>query len=156
MLTIRPARMRRLQTRQRGISLVELAVAAAVLLCVVTGSLSLLTAVKRRSADAEFQLAASAVALEIVERMRLNRPSAAAGDYDTPGPGQPAPPVPVMAQDDLKAWHAELARRLPEGSGRVATQAAAGVVSVTVTVQWRLLGGAPGASTGQETFRFRL
>jgi type IV pilus assembly protein PilV len=141
---------------QRGVSLIEVAVAAAVLLCVAVGSMSLLMAVTRYAADSEFHLAAASLALEIAERMRLNRAAATAGDYDTPGSGVAAPAAASIAQADLQAWHAELSRRLPDGAGRIATQAAQGVVSVTVTVQWRLLAGTPGPPTTQDSFFFRL
>lgn len=152
-----PARTPRSARSQRGLSLVEVAVAAAVLLCVVAGSMSLMIAVKRRSADAEFQVAAAALSLEIVERMRLNRAAALAGEYDTTRAAQQAAPVvPGVVQADLQAWRSELTRQLPAGAGRISTQSASGVVSVSVTVQWQRPTEAGASSTAQETFSFRL
>ncbi len=152
MLSVKPVVRRR---SARGVSLIEVSVATGVLLCVVAGHLGLLLSISQRTAQAEHHLVAAGLASEIVQRMRLNRGAALAGDYEVAAPGTRAAAA-GRAQEDLREWHELLARRLPRGAGYVTTRTAGGVVTVTVVVQWAGTEAGPAGSGSQQPFRFRL
>jgi type IV pilus assembly protein PilV len=155
--------------RVRGVSLVEVLVSICVLMCVAVGNFGLVVAVSRRAAQAEHHLAASGLAGELVHRMRLNRAAAAAGAYraggnvgngTTSGSNAGAPgtamPASARAEQDMRIWQADVASRLPSGEGEVVTQTAAGVVVVTVTLQWQQAAVGLGRAQVREVFAFRL
>lgn len=74
---------------------------------------------------------ATMLAYQAIDSMRANRDIALAGTYSIALAAN-APTGAAIADNDLRIWKQELARRLPGGDGSIAVAAGA----VRVTVQW--------------------
>ena len=104
----------------------------------ILGLASLQTVSLNSNAVANQTSQATALAYDMADRMRANRPAAQAGAYDiafqSPAPACAAPAtVGTMAQQDISAWRMALACRLPQGTGSITRPAGNTVV---LTVQW--------------------
>ena len=120
--------------RQRGISLVEVMIALLLLSFGLMGMLGLKMVGLKHTGHANARAAASVHATDILDRMRANPVSAAAGAYALAlDAAAPAMPVSV-AEVDLVQWRRGIASNLPGGTGSVSALAADG--SVRVVLQW--------------------
>lgn len=81
--------------------------------------------------QAHMRSQATLLAHDIVERMRVNRPAAVAGNYSIPLATSPASGT--LAGDDLVEWKSLLASYLPAGDGSVVVD---GAGNVTIVVTW--------------------
>lgn len=115
---------------QSGITLIEILVALLVLSIGLLGLANLQAVGLRANHNAYLRSQATILAYDIADRMRANRSSAVAGEYDialNAAPGGTGVPA-----TDLAQWKARLAELLPSGDGAVAVDAD----SAVVTVQW--------------------
>lgn len=118
-------------TQQRGFTLLEALIAVIVLSLGLLGLAQLHTYGLRNSNSAALRVEAVNLAGNILERMRANRNSALAGDYDI-AIGTTSSSAGGLAEDDVNEWKQEMDDRLPGGDGAIATNG--GII--TVTVQW--------------------
>ena len=138
--------------RQRGVYLIEVLIAA-LIFAVGLLSVALLQVTGLKNTDsAAFYSQATTLATEIIDRMRINRDSARAGNYDvaltvTPTGG-------TIEATDLINWKADLNGRLPSGDGAVDCTTTAGLC--VVTVQWDDSRATAGNAAKQITLRTRI
>ena len=112
------------KSRCRGMTLVEILVALVVLSIGLLGLASMQTASVKFSTSAYQRTQATAIAYDLVDRMRGNRLAALNGDYLVPFES----PVPACAafdgtgtlrDQDIAAWRNAMACRLPQSTGSV-------------------------------------
>ena len=118
--------------RPRGMTLVEVLVTIVILSFGLLALAGLQVTALGGSKNASNRTVATMLSYAILDAMRANRQPALNGNYNlalsgTPGSGT------ALAEQDLRRWRTELARRLPAGTGSV--QIGAGNV-VTIVVQW--------------------
>lgn len=138
-----------LRRRQRGISLIEVLVAILVLGVGLLGVAGLQLTALRSSQSAELRSQASLLAYDIIERMRMDRAAALAGDYDT-----------CADHDECAAWQDSVAAILGDGAtGTVVRNDG----RVEVRIQWndsrgsiRSASGASGSSSVTFTYSTEL
>jgi type IV pilus assembly protein PilV len=154
--------------RSSGFSLLEVLIALVILSVGLLGIAAMLGATLKSNDSAYMRSQATALAYNIIDRMRANPIGAANGDYDiaigTPAPGSATVCTgggagcdsAVLADYDLTQWKQTLASTsngLPDGDGSITVTPVGGVNLVTVTVQWNdsraghALGTAPVATT---------
>ncbi|WP_127475938.1 type IV pilus modification protein PilV [Sulfurivermis fontis] len=130
------------QAAQLGFSLMEILVTVLILAIGLLGMASLQLNALRNNSSAQERSQATVLAYEIADRMRSNRVTALAGNYDiglgvaAVAPTDCATVVCSPAQlagFDIWQWKADVARLLPAGDAAVST-AAGGIV--TITIQW--------------------
>lgn len=136
---IAAARGRRESTRGGGFTLIEVLIALVVMSVGLLGLASLQTNTLAFNRDAYLRSQATALAYDIIDRMRANRDAAVnGGAYDVPAMANPAPvcnaavPTTPVATADIAGWRRALACALPGGNGSIDTNGP----EVTVTVQW--------------------
>src|SRR5574340_1628226 len=155
-----------LRQRTAGFSLLEVLISLVIMSVGLLGIAGLMTGTLKSDYSAAMRTQATAMAYNIIDRMRTNVSGATNGSYATTMPAAPsaATSVPAtctgsgagctsttLATYDVNQWEYELAHALPQGRGSIATAATA--TAVTVTVLWndsrakQALGGAPAAST---------
>jgi type IV pilus assembly protein PilV len=118
--------------RERGMTLVEALVALVVLSVGLLGVAGLQMSSLRNNHNAHLRSQATALAYDIMDRMRANRVAARAGEYNVALAGTIAGAT--LAATDVNAWRAALAATLPAGNGAV--NLVAGTNQVTITIQW--------------------
>jgi type IV pilus assembly protein PilV len=134
------ARRKQPQRAAGGFSLIEVMVALLVTSVGLLGLASLQLVSLKQNHGAYLRSQATALAHDMVERMRANRQQALSGAYDvdfgdTGGSG--------LAATDLAQWQGAIDRTLPEGDGAVAVNSASGLA--TVSVRWDDARGDEGA-----------
>lgn len=117
--------------RQAGLTLVEILVTVLVLAIGLLGLAGMHVTMLSQNNSALGRSQASALAYEIIDRMRANRMAARSGAYDI-DMEEDVSSANAVAEADLTDWRASLGDALPGGDGSVAV--AAGVV--TVTIRW--------------------
>ncbi len=138
--------------RQRGIYLIEVLIAA-LIFAVGLLSVALLQVTGLKNTDsAAFYSQATTLATEIMDRMRINRNSALAGDYNIALAATPSGAT--IEAKDLIGWKTDLLGRLPSGDGSVDCTATAGLC--VVTVQWDDSRATAGNAAKQITLRTRI
>ncbi len=144
--------------RQRGFYLIE-ALIAALILAVGLLSVAVLQIIGLKNTDsAALYSQATTLATEAIDRMRINRVSALAGNYDI-AIGV-APSGSTIEATDLIGWKADMVGRLPSGDGAVDCTSTGGLC--VVTVQWDDRRGTSGrrgiigGNTDAVTLRTRL
>ncbi len=143
---------RPMRRRQRGATLIEVLIAALILALGLL-SVALLQATGLKNTDsAAFYSQATTLATEVMDRMRINRTSALAGNYDIAIGA--APSGGGIEDADLTGWKANIAGRLPAGDGAVDCTTTAGLC--VVTVQWNDSRATAGVAVRQVTLRTRL
>lgn len=140
--------------RQQGFTLLEVLVAMLVLSIGLLGLAGLMASSLRNNQSAYYRSQATWLAYDVIDRMRTNRPNAAAYIVGIGG----ASAEPGIAGIDITDWKAMIANTLPEGDGSVAVVAAGTARTVTVDIQWNdaratHAPGAPTADDTQKTFR---
>ncbi|MGB9429813.1 MAG: type IV pilus modification protein PilV [Gammaproteobacteria bacterium] len=134
-----------------GFSLLEVLIALVILSVGLLGIAGMLSTTVKGNDSAYMRTQATALAYNIIDRMRANQNSAQSGDYDialgTPAPGSSTScnggsancSTTALADYDLSQWKQSLAsptNGLPAGDGSIAIAPVGGVFMVTVTVQW--------------------
>ena len=118
--------------RECGMTLVEALVALVVLSVGLLGVAGLQLSSLRNNHNAHLRSQATALAYDIMDRMRANRVAARAGEYNVAIDGTISGAT--IAATDVNAWRAALAATLPAGEGAV--DLVAGTNQVTITIQW--------------------
>lgn len=118
--------------RECGMTLVEALVALVVLSVGLLGVAGLQLSSLRNNHNAHLRSQATALAYDIMDRMRANRVAARAGEYNVAIDGTISGVT--IAATDVNAWRAALAATLPAGEGAV--DLVAGTNQVTITIQW--------------------
>ncbi|MGB9429805.1 MAG: type IV pilus modification protein PilV [Gammaproteobacteria bacterium] len=163
-----PAHPRQLNA---GFSLLEVLIGLVILSVGLLGIVGLMTTTLKTNSSAYMRTQATAMAYNMVDRMRANLPAVTGGGYDLTMPPSAATgtdpttcdasacSTAQLATYDLDQWEFDLANRLPQGRGSITTANSAtsanpaAVTTVTVTVLWndsranQALGGAPAATT---------
>ena len=132
-----------------GFSLLEVLIALVILSVGLLGIAALMSTALKSNSSAYMRTQATALAYNIIDRMRANLPAVGLGSYDTPMPAAPSaatssPPTctgspctsAALANYDIAQWEYDLKTQLPQGMGAIATNAAGGIDTVTVTVLW--------------------
>ena len=128
----------------RGFTLLEVLIAVVVLSIGLLGVAGLQALGQQSNHSAYLRSQATALAYDIIDRMRANNSGVSAGDYNSidttantysdPGCASATCSASQMAQYDMYDWQQELSTQLPTGNGKV-TGAGSGSI-YTVTVMW--------------------
>ena len=131
-------------TNNRGFTLLEVLIAVVVLSIGLLGIAGLQSFGQQSNHSSYLRSQATALANDMIDRMRANRAGVQNGDYNAvdttastysdPGCEGATCSSSEMAQYDMYDWQQELATQLPTGNGTV-TGAGSGSV-FTVTVMW--------------------
>ena len=130
--------------KSRGFTLLEVLIAVVVLSIGLLGIAGLQAFGQRSNHSAYLRSQATALAYDMIDRMRANTAGVlsgaynaidtTSGTYSNPGCDTATCSSSQMAQYDMYDWQQELATQLPTGNGKVT---GAGVGSMfTVTVMW--------------------
>jgi len=133
--------------RQTGFSLLEVMIAIVILSVGVLGIAALQTTSSVLTESSVHRSQAAALAIEIVERMRVNATEAKAGSYNISvlptltrnctGPSKDCSTA-EMKDHDLRVWSGRVTALLPSGTATINSSADNGIdpVDITVTIQW--------------------
>jgi type IV pilus assembly protein PilV len=134
--------MRSSITKNRGFTLLEIMIAVVVLAIGLLGIASLQALGQRSNHSAYLRSQATALAYDMIDRMRANNAGVKNGDYDAidttansytdPGCASSTCSSSQMAQYDMYDWQQELAAQLPTGNGTVVGAGSGSEFSVTV------------------------
>lgn len=151
-----------------GFSLLEVLISLVIMSVGLLGIAGLMTGTLKTNDSADMRTQATAMAYNIIDRMRANTAGVTDGDYVMAMPAAPstATSLPAsctgagagcttttLATYDLDQWEYELAHTLPQGRGSISTTLGPSAATVTVTVLWndsranQALGGTPAATT---------
>ncbi len=131
-----------------GFSLLEVLIALVILSVGLLGIAALISTALKSNSSAYMRTQATALAYNIIDRMRANLPAANNLAYNVTMPAAAATgSIPAtctgasctsaqLATYDIGQWEYDLGTQLPQGRGAVAATTAGGIVSVTVTVLW--------------------
>jgi type IV pilus assembly protein PilV len=133
-----------IRSAQKGFTLIEIMVAVIVLSIGLLGAAGLQITGLKNNHSAQFRTEATIQAYAILERMRINKAVANAGDYDITMAAA-APGGSDIKSTDLSFWLSSLASVLPSGDGSIATDGGTGVS--TISVQWDDSRGSEGSTT---------
>lgn len=135
------------RSRQIGFSLLEVMIAVVIMSVGMLGIAALQTTSSVFTESSMHRGQAATLAVEIVERMRVNVTEAKAGNYDISG----LPTLTIncigpskdcstseMKDHDLRVWSGRVAALLPSGDATINSGADNGTdpVDITVTLQW--------------------
>jgi type IV pilus assembly protein PilV len=130
--------------KSRGFTLLEILIAVVVLSIGLLGIAGLQALGQRSNHSAYLRSQATALAYEMIDRMRANKAGIQGGDYNAvdttantytnPGCDSSTCNSLQMAQYDMYDWQQELANQLPSGNGTV--KGAGTGSDFTVTVMW--------------------
>jgi len=131
-------------TKSRGFTLLEILIAVVVLSIGLLGIAGLQALGQRSNHSAYLRSQATALAYDMIDRMRANKAGIKGGDYNAvdttantytnPGCDSSTCDSSQMAQYDMYDWQQELSNQLPTGNGTV--QGAGTGSDFTVTVMW--------------------
>lgn len=125
--------MSQLKRSQYGITLIEILVAIVILAIGLLGVAALQMVGLKNTHSSSLHTQATTSATDILDRMRINRSAALAGDYDI-ALSASAPSLLTVAGDDLRDWKTDLVGQLPSGDGAIDCSTVAGLC--VVTVRW--------------------
>lgn len=127
-----------------GFTLLEVLIAIVVLSVGLLGIAGLQAAGQQSNHSAYLRSQATALAYDMIDRMRSNKAGVSTGDYNSidttantytdPGCESTACSSSQMSQYDMYDWQQELSTQLPTGNGKVAGGGAGTIF--TVTVMW--------------------
>jgi len=152
--------------QQAGFSLLEVMIAVVIIGVGVLGIAALQTTSSVMTESSVHRGQAAALAIEIVERMRVNMTEAKAGNYDISvlptltttciGPAKDCS-TSELKEHDLRVWSDRVAALLPSGSATISTSADNGIdpVDITVTMQWDDSRGRNAAVSQAFTFKLK-
>jgi type IV pilus assembly protein PilV len=128
-----PAHRRRGQApgRHRGVGMIEVLTAMVIIAIALLGISRAQIAMLRQNQSALHRSQASILAYDVIDRMRVDREGALAGDYDRVL-GAARPGAATVAGAAMNQWLDTLAATLPAGDGGIARNGDA----VIVTVRW--------------------
>ena len=136
--------MRNCVIKNRGFTLLEILIAVVVLSIGLLGIAGLQALGQQSNHSAYLRSQATALAYDMIDRMRANNAGVKSGDYDAidttsntytdPGCSSSTCSSLQMAQYDMYDWQQELSTQLPTGNGTVAGAGSGSVF--TVTVMW--------------------
>ncbi len=149
---MRRDRMSAAGARQTGSSLIEVLVAVTVLSIGLLGVASLQALGVQSSNSAYLRTQANVMAMDILDRMRVNADVARAGGYEV-AIGTATIAGASIAADDISAWKTALSASLPGGDGSVDACPSS---KCTVTVQWTDSDGEGGFATRSISLESRL
>lgn len=142
-------------TKQRGFTMIEVLVSVVVLSVGMLGVAGLQATGQRDNHSAYLRSQATALAYDMIDRMRANKTAITSGaynaintatnNYGNPGCITSGCSAVEMAAYDKFEWKALLAARLPSGNGTVAGGGAGS--TFTVTVMWDDERNGSGATT---------
>ena len=144
--------------RQSGATLIEVLVAMVVLAIGLLGLAGLQATSVQSNHSAYYRSQATILASDLADRMRANRTEALTNAYlvnfPTPSTNN-SEDSGTSAQNDIGAWLNQLARTLPEGTGRVVKNN----TLVTISIRWNDTRGqikdVDDTSTHNATFDYR-
>jgi len=134
--------------KSAGFSLLEVLIALVILSVGLLGIAALMSTALKSNSSAYMRTQATALAYNIIDRMRANLPAANNLAYNVSMPAAAATgAIPAtctganctsaqLATYDIGQWEYDLANQLPQGRGAVVSAVAGGIVNVTVTVLW--------------------
>lgn len=134
--------------RLAGFSLLEVLIALVILSVGLLGIAAMISTTLKSNDSAYMRTQATALAYNIMDRMRANLPAATGGSYDITMPASAATgsdpttctsgscSSATLAAYDLGQWEYDLATLLPQGRGAVTSADNSGVTLVTITVLW--------------------
>jgi type IV pilus assembly protein PilV len=133
---MRRMRMPNQRALQSGVTLVEILVTVVIISVGLLGVASLHLTSLRAGQGAHTRSQATALATDIIDRMRANRSAAEADLYLTQmSDNAPITPTGLVATDK-KQWLEALAQALPNGDGSVTRTMIATRTAYQVTIQW--------------------
>jgi type IV pilus assembly protein PilV len=129
-------------TNNGGFTLLEILIAVVVLSIGLLGIAGLQALGQQSNHSAYLRSQATALAYDMIDRMRANSAGVASGNYNAidttantytdPGCASSSCSASQMAQYDMYDWQQELATQLPTGNGTVTGAGTGSVFSVTV------------------------
>lgn len=122
--------------RQRGVTLVEILITVVITSIGLLGVAGLHLTSLRAGQGAHVRSQATALAADIIDRMRANPERADAGEYNIAMTDNPPTTATGLVAKDKKQWLEALAAALPSGDGSVSRGMLNGRVVYTVTIQW--------------------
>ncbi len=120
----------------KGFTLFEVMIALFVLSIGLLGLAGLQLTGLKNNHSAQMRTEATIHAYDMLERMRINKVAAAAGEYNIG--------LEANGDGDVAAWKASLSSALPIGKGAIATN---GDGLITITIQWDDSRGSEGSAT---------
>jgi len=130
------------KNHQTGFTLIEVMISVFVLAVGLLGLAGLQMAGLKSNHSAQLRTQAIVQTYDIIDRMRINKLVAKAGDYDV-ALGEVVVATAAIKDIDRVAWKAALLADLPNGDGSIDTVSDV----VTVSVQWDDSRGFSGSST---------
>ena len=147
------SRMRTSNTRQAGLSMIEVLIAILVTVVGLFGVMKLQMTAVSNTHSSYFRSQAAVLTNAMIDHLRANPSSALVGSYDI-GLTDAPPTSGGLEVTDLSQWRADLAVGLPSGVGAVACTQATRVCNLTV--QWDDSRGLTGSNTQQFSLAVRL
>ena len=143
-------------TRQNGVSMVEVLVAIVVLSFGLLGLAGLQADGLRSNNDAYMRSQATLLAYDMLDRMRANLQGVENGFYDDLFSTTPTDPdcvgsgcsIQQMSEHDAFEWNEKLAELLPEGQGKVIGSGRGSIFTITVMWDERRTGATGVACSG--------
>jgi type IV pilus assembly protein PilV len=131
------------RARQRGISLIELLVSLLIFSFGMLGLAGLQTRTLAFNQGSLYRSQATALTDDILERMRVDRVNATAGNWNSAITEKSTDITGANIYDtDLKSWKASLEEMLPDGRASITvTTAGADIGVVVVVIEWSDLRG---------------
>ncbi|WP_457330435.1 type IV pilus modification protein PilV [Rhizobacter sp. P5_C2] len=121
--------------RQTGVSMIELLVAFVIFSFGMLGLAGLQSRTLAYNQSSLFRSQATALADDILDRMRVDRDNALALRWNTElaSTSSTITPLTFIYQTDLKDWKGQIEALLPDGKGRITVAADR---SVTIEIEW--------------------
>jgi len=135
-----------------GFSLLEVLIALVILSVGLLGIAALISTALKSNGSAYMRTQATALAYNIIDRMRANVPATNLASYATTMPAAPSAATnspatcsgtpctsAALATYDIAQWEYDLAQQLPQGRGSITNppvSVTTGLVTVMVTVLW--------------------
>ena len=118
--------------RQRGTSMIEVLVTMIIVALGLLGYAGLMTVSIKDNNSAYFRTQATLLSYDIIERVRMNKILAKAGNFNI-ALGGAVPNGANIQLVELSSWRANIAQSLPSGAGSVSVD---GSGKVTIVIQW--------------------
>lgn len=131
---------------QKGVGLIEVLITAFIMAVGLLGLAALQTKSLQYNHGAYLRSQATISSYDIIDRMRINRTRALAGDYNVAYGIIPTAST-SLSSIDLNQWKSLLSQTLPSGDGQISCSSA----SCAISIRWSERGGADTAvATGAD------